>query len=91
MITRLCFVILSYLPVLFVFLVIYEWNVSFNWLFAASIPVWVIIIYIPFVLDFDQIFPGPIGKSFFEKILRHVYVIVAHSMISLFLTAHNAP
>ena len=82
---RALFVVASLFLALLSYLVIRDWHFWFNWFFILSIPISTYLWFLPFIRDDEHIYPGPIGKSKFERLIRHCYVIgmsilIAHSL-----------
>ena len=86
---RAGFVLASLLVSVFGFLFFRDWHIWFNWFFFIVTPLFSYLWFLPFIGNDDLIFPARIGKSPFEIVVRHGYVIMGSCIIAHSLTGFS--
>jgi hypothetical protein len=85
---RFIFSIGSFVAVLLGFLIVRDWNLGFNWVFFISIPIVILLVYYPFIVNAKYLPGSSIDLSCFGLSIRHFYVLLGHGYICHFLTGY---
>ena len=82
---RASFVILAQGVILLGYLAARDWYLNFNLFFAFIAPILLYVIYMPFINDDKFMTESLIGRTKFDRVIRHFYVVgsailIAHSL-----------